>query len=693
MSVQTGLRDLGRNNASDWRGIALKKGAAPPVHRTAAKPTAAAVHATFISPPRNTPIMPMDTAGGNSGSRESYSNAPMGLMSNSRAGENESIMTRPAAYHPRMGRTDFSLTSADLEASFPSGGSDVLPYPSAVVGSGLRSVSDVPVLSMGCEEEPRRNITAVEAMASLAGARSERVSPAPVSQPMATTTAAVPTAVFVPGATPEEEIVAAFLTSCVGRVVEAACTPQGKALLVAALETERDEVLEPVTAEICDGLREIAVDPHGCHVLRTLVEACTPEQTEALIASMYPSVVLNICTTSQHTRLTLQSLFERRLVELWPVVDVLAANAGYLAATQQGCISLMRVFERCDVEQKAALVQELLPKFAALSMDAFANYMVQCAIEHSDRTTAAQYVVQHFSGHLLQMSCDKYASNVVEKVVRVCGGVPAVRRLLLDELIFNPAALKELVSDGYGNFVVQSVVEATTNAMELKRVEDRLRPALVSCPFAAKIEAKLKAKRPGQTHNAGGAHHQPQQLHRQQQQQQRRTSYVNTQANNSNSNISVYGIPVGVNVQMHQGMPQRSSSYRMEGQGIVVGAAVANSVTGGNSFRHHPYVPQTVAGAARVNNVDSVQRYHDANAQLRHTPPVQTAAPIRNAEYVKFAGPNGRVGGGCGGAMEAMSTEVEGEDSGPVYGPSPAARRHLEQRQQQPFRPPFNGTL
>ncbi|CAJ1008183.1 hypothetical protein Q4I28_003496, partial [Leishmania naiffi] len=46
------------------------------------------------------------------------------------------------------------------------------------------------------------------------------------------------------------------------------------------------------------------------------------------------------------------------------------------------------------------------------------------------------------------------------------------------------------------NFVVQALIGVVTNPMEFKRVEDRLRPALVGCQFAAKIEGKMKAKRP-----------------------------------------------------------------------------------------------------------------------------------------------------------------------------------------------------
>ncbi|GET88198.1 pumilio protein 9, putative [Leishmania tarentolae] len=366
-------------------------------------------------------------------------------------------------------------------------------------GAGRPTVNAVPVLSLNRQAVQGR---AGVAPPTVAAAMPSMVQGAAlVAQPVCRTRRL--------SAMPAEVLVEAFRETCEGHVADAACTPQGKALLQAALRTQRPEVLDAVVTELCPRLRDVAVDVHGCHVLRTVVEACTAEQTEALIGAMHASVVLNMCTASQYTRRTLQSLFERREVDLSALVHVLADNAGYLAATQQGCISLMRVFELCDAAQKAELVRELLPKLAALSMDAFANYMVQCAIEHSDRTTAAQYIVTHFTGNTLQMSCNKHSSNVLEVALRCCGEVPAVRRLFLDELIFNPAALKEVVGDLYGNFVVQALIGVVTNPMEFKRMEDRLRPALVGCQFAVKIEGRIKAKRPVPPHAGGASHHHP----------------------------------------------------------------------------------------------------------------------------------------------------------------------------------------
>ncbi|GET88197.1 pumillio protein 9, putative [Leishmania tarentolae] len=578
MSLPAGLHDLGQYQATTQRSMMARKSAAPPLHRTTGKSSAAA---TFVRPPRTSPdAVPVPATSGTAG-------------------------------------TPKQVVAA---ASVP-----------CAPGTGLPTVNTVPVLSLDCEAEQ-----------GCAGMTPAVQGAALVAQPVCRTRRL--------SAMPAEVLVEAFRATCEGHVADVACTPQGKALLQAALRTQRPEVLDAVVTELCPRLRDVAVDVHGCHVLRTVVEACTAEQTEALIGAMHASVVLNMCTASQYTRRTLQSLFERREVDLSALVHVLADNAGYLAATQQGCISLMRVFELCDAAQKAELVRELLPKLAALSMDAFANYMVQCAIEHSDRTTAAQYIVTHFTGNTLQMSCNKHSSNVLEVALRCCGEVPAVRRLFLDELIFNPAALKEVVGDLYGNFVVQALIGVVTNPMEFKRMEDRLRPALVGCQFAVKIEGRIKAKRPVPPHAGGASHHHPYpQPH-----QQRPATVPRSMPDH-----------VG-----HCAPSVRAPAPLLRVPAVSVGEAHAAS----QGYCHRPY---------DRNPLSCVRLTAEQPQNVEQTP----YGPVYSAERFQFPVLNERTAA----RAPDPSLVTDGADSGPVYGPSPAARRHLQQQQQQQaFRPPFN---
>jgi hypothetical protein len=237
--------------------------------------------------------------------------------------------------------------------------------------------------------------------------------------------------------------------------------------------------------------------------LSSPVTATTPASTPSQLrlshamasygeSSKFPTDVAGLCTLCDKV---VRMYDEQHITCAWDVINALSANAPTIVAAQCGCPAFIRVFKRVDAARQRALMRELLPKLLSFSMDVFANYVVQCAIEHSDRTTAAQYVVQHFSGHLLHMSCDKYASNVVEKVVCACSGIPAVRELIMDELILDHAALKELVLDEYGNFVVQAVVATTMELSQMCFLCERLVHLLSRSPYYTNIWAKINKRR------------------------------------------------------------------------------------------------------------------------------------------------------------------------------------------------------
>jgi hypothetical protein len=280
----------------------------------------------------------------------------------------------------------------------------------------------------------------------------------------------------------------------VGHIAAAACTSGGRAMLQSALRAQRPDVVATTLAELVADLETVAVDANGCHVLRSLVEVLNEPQADALAAAMSERVVLAAATTSQHTRRTLQTLFERHHAgsanHLQPLVELVAANALYLSQTQQGCIALMRVFERCDDAQKHALAEPLLPKLARLAVDPFGNYVVQCVLVNSNPVTRAQYVMRGLRGAFAELACNKFSSNVLERVVR--HATAAVRAAIVDELVMPDAALEAVASDQFGNFVLQTLVETAVAPGEFELVSARVRAVLTKTPYARKLEAKLK---------------------------------------------------------------------------------------------------------------------------------------------------------------------------------------------------------
>lgn len=288
--------------------------------------------------------------------------------------------------------------------------------------------------------------------------------------------------------------------AAVGHIATVCCTNGGRQMLQAALRAQRPEVVAQALSEMLAELETVSVDVNGCHVLRSLVEVLNEQQADELAKAMSEKIVLAMCTTSQHTRRSLQTLFERHHAHsasrLQSVVDIVASNALYLSQTQQGCIALMRVFENCNDAQKHCIVEPLLSgadgqkHFARLAVDPFGNYVVQCVLVNSNPVTRAQYVLQGLRGCFVELACNKYSSNVLEKVVRHATAI--VRSAFVDELIRDEAKLEHVAADQYGNFVLQTLVETAVAPDEYELVAERVKAVLPKTQYARKLEAKLK---------------------------------------------------------------------------------------------------------------------------------------------------------------------------------------------------------
>jgi len=288
--------------------------------------------------------------------------------------------------------------------------------------------------------------------------------------------------------------------SAVGHICETACTPRGRSMLQSVLRTRNPEQMDAIYKEIVateEGVVRLMLDGNACHVVRALIEALEAKAVLAFGSAsvMTESMILQLAMTSQHTRRILQALFERFSAE--PMCDaiaaVLASHGAYLATTQQGCIALMRVIDNATPAQRNHIHQKLFPSMTTLAMDPFGNYVIQHMVEKGDTALVSDAVVTQFLPHCVGLCCNKFASNVMEKVLYSI--TPSARKTLLEDLLFANGALNVLMQDSYGNFVVQSTIDSCNNYTEFRRVVDRLRPLIPNSPYGHKIESKLRSKR------------------------------------------------------------------------------------------------------------------------------------------------------------------------------------------------------
>ena len=289
-----------------------------------------------------------------------------------------------------------------------------------------------------------------------------------------------------------------------GTLAQAACTPRGRHMLVGALRQQHTDKIQAIFEELAPNVGAVVMDAQGGHVVRTMIEFLNEAQVAALVDFLTPELVLTIATSSQNTRRVLQTLFERhRTPALQPVVDVIATHAIALATTQQGCIAVMRCMEHSPDLHKAQVLQALQPQLAALTMDPYGNYVVQAVLQYFPNDVACEVLEKAFAGHWVALSCNKFASNVMEKFIQA--SPPMTRKTILDELVHTPDALNTLMQDGFGNFVLQQIIDTCTTGTEYRKMSEKIRPMLAVSPFGHKIEAKLKSKRFGPPYESTGA--------------------------------------------------------------------------------------------------------------------------------------------------------------------------------------------
>lgn len=276
----------------------------------------------------------------------------------------------------------------------------------------------------------------------------------------------------------------------VGDIPAKACTVAGRHLLVSVIRFHPEKI-RVIFDELLPHLDVVALDHQGCHVVRTLIEHSSVEFIETLVPHLAPKTVVELALISQHTRRVLQAIFERHKSEAFtPLVIIIAQHSQELAVSQQGCIALIHVIENALPHQRRLVISKLLPVLPSLAVCCFGNYVVQCILRHMDQASVVSVVCPAFSGHWLALSCNKFASNVIEKVVWQIDEI--ARRAVVQELIFDMNNLRCLIQDKFGNFVLQAIIGSSNDAAEFGEISYHVRPLLHTSPYGQKIENRLQ---------------------------------------------------------------------------------------------------------------------------------------------------------------------------------------------------------
>ena len=231
-----------------------------------------------------------------------------------------------------------------------------------------------------------------------------------------------------------------------------------------AIETLEDEDMFELLSEYEGHVLSCIHDQNGNHVIQKCVEVMSQKANCAL----------------SHGRDDDYHAFNRGIQF---IVDCVTDDIIPLSCHPYGCRVLQRMLEHCIPEIKSFTMDQLLGCHRMLLDDQYGNYVIQHVLQYGrdiDRQSILNIVIE--SG-LLNMCRQKFASNVVEKLLKY--GTNNHRTEIVREMLktvedngqhgmSGSSVALLLVRDAYANYVVQTTLDVVPEGREKRLLIEEL---------------------------------------------------------------------------------------------------------------------------------------------------------------------------------------------------------------------------
>lgn len=253
-----------------------------------------------------------------------------------------------------------------------------------------------------------------------------------------------------------------------------------------------DEITQLLMAA-SPSLPTVAVNQHGTRALQKLIDAVTQQDQVAILISALDGHVVRLIRDLNGNHVIQKLLLDLDATGSQFIYVAVCHSIVKIGSHRHGCCVLQRCLDYAQGQNRNNLVAHIVAKALVLVCDPFGNYVCQYVIDLGIQEYTDSLVTQ-LLGKLSSLSVQKFSSNVVEKCLRAASF--SLQKAMIAE-IMTPKTLNELLLDNYGNYVIQTALEASSSldATTKHQLSMSIQTALTTTrsPYGRRVMSKLKS--------------------------------------------------------------------------------------------------------------------------------------------------------------------------------------------------------
>ncbi|OMJ73889.1 hypothetical protein SteCoe_27339 [Stentor coeruleus] len=253
-----------------------------------------------------------------------------------------------------------------------------------------------------------------------------------------------------------------ILTNCLSLIVDVF----GNYVVQKLFDYGTKEHKRAVALQMLGKIVELSLHTYGCRVLQKVLETVEFDQKRMICQEFYGNVEKAV--EDQNGNHVVQ-----KCLEILPynctsfIVDSVKYNTVYWAKHQYGCRVIQKIIEFCPRDQMNLVFDAIVQNSIEISKENYGNYVIQHILDKG-HPQDRERIVNSYKGRLIELSRHKFArydiySNVIEKCF-VVGSPSQINDFSIE--IFESPQVVDLMTDKFGNFVIQKALEKSTGKLQ-----------------------------------------------------------------------------------------------------------------------------------------------------------------------------------------------------------------------------------